>query len=171
MVAKWPKNKQLGHQNASMDPNMAPRRSQGGPKGGPGDVLGLSWSVLGGCWGGFRGFLGASWEYFERFSKIWSKMRKYKKTLKNLWFFIDFRGFGRVLGLEKSKKSMKIGLERLRESKNEDKRCHGSLKKQKVSQNEDPRRPQGAMTVIGPRATLLNFEPLACPKDQRSLKK
>ena len=46
-------------------------------------------------------------------------MQKEQKTLKNQWFFIDFQGFGRAPGFEKSRKSVKIGSKRPRECKNE----------------------------------------------------
>ena len=43
---------------------------------------------------------------------------------------------------EQSKKSMKIGLERLRDAKNEAKTGPERLRERKMSQHEAPRRPQ-----------------------------
>ena len=68
--------------------------------------------------------------------------------------FIDFRGFGKILGFEKSNKLMKIGLERLREAKNEAKRDPGRLRERKMSQHEAPRRLQEAFK--GARSSLTN---------------
>ena len=54
-------------------------------------------------------------------------------------FFIDFRGPGRVLWLEKSKKSVKMGSEKLRDVKNLAKRGQERLRD---AEKEAKRRPK-----------------------------
>ena len=60
--------------------------------------------------------------------------------MKNQWFFIDFQSFGEVLGFEKSKKTMKICLESLRESKNEVKGGQERLTDAKMEAKRRPKR-------------------------------
>ena len=57
-------------------------------------------------------------------------------------FFIDFHGFGRVPGFEKSKKSMKFGSKRPREGKNEAKGGQERLRDAKMEAQDRLRRPK-----------------------------
>ena len=79
-------------------------------RGRLGGVLGPSWGVLGGFWEGSGGSWKLSGRLFRVSWKIFCNSKKYAKITKNLenqLFFIDFRGSGKVLRLEKSKNSMK----------------------------------------------------------------
>ena len=102
--------------------------------------LGVSGVALGGFLAGLGSFLGDFWEHFLKIFCHLEQYAKIAKNIENLRFFIDFRGFGRVPGFEKSKSSMKIGSKRPRESKNEAKGGQERLRDAKMEAKRRPKR-------------------------------
>ena len=79
-----------------------------------------------------------------------------KKKIEKCLHFSDFFG-------------CTIGLEKLREAKNEANRAPGRLREQRMSQHEAPRGLQSGTVLIDGRTDLVIFDTRPSPMDQRSL--
>ena len=99
-------------------------------------------------WEGLGRVLGGSWGPFGMPSEALGSIFEYLFDI-----FMDFRRI--VKNMEKSGKSMKIWLEKLRDTKNEAERCPGRLREQQISHYEAPsdpkrssREPQNVFKII-----------------------
>ena len=66
-----------------------------------------------------------------------------------------FEVLGRFWDSKNPKKLMKIGLEKLRDTKNEAKRAQGRLRERKMSQHEAPKEFQGRLRGVRKALALL----------------